>query len=298
LSKLKLNDLAVGADARNRTPMWAYGTKTARNAPSASAYVFGPSKWIRHFISPPPGRVLVHRDYKQQEVRIAAVLSGDANLLQACEASDIYLAIAEQLGFLPDSLNDDERRAVRSTFKIVVLSIQYGTGVRSLAARLGISRYEASEILARLRARFRRFADFSESVLDHAGLNLELSTPFSWIMQCPSGINPRVVKNFPMQSTGSEILHVLCMLAERRGLELVAMVHEAVMVEGPLADAAEISQALDQVMGDAAAVVLRGYRLPTDCQIVRPGEHYRDDRGAAMWATVTRLVAKLERETA
>ena len=41
-----------------------------------------------------------------------------------------------------------------------------------------------------------------------------------------------------------------------------------------------------------------GYRLPTDCQIIRPGEHYFDDRGAAMWNTVTRLVAKLERETA
>ena len=51
-------------------------------------------------------------------------------------------------------------------------------------------------------------------------------------------------------------------------------------------------------MGDAAAVVLRGYRLPTDRQIIRPGERYFDDRGEAMWTTVTRLLAKLERETA
>jgi hypothetical protein len=48
-------------------------------------------------------------------------------------------------------------------------------------------------------------------------------------------------------------------------------------------------------MGDAAAVVLRGYRLPTDVQVIRPGENYRDERGAAMWATVNKLVAKLER---
>jgi hypothetical protein len=51
-------------------------------------------------------------------------------------------------------------------------------------------------------------------------------------------------------------------------------------------------------MGDGAAVVLRGYRLPTDKQVLKPGDHYHDERGAAMWATVTRLVAKLERETA
>jgi hypothetical protein len=51
-------------------------------------------------------------------------------------------------------------------------------------------------------------------------------------------------------------------------------------------------------MGDAAAVVLRGYRLPTDHQIIRPGERYFDERGKAMWDTVTRLLAKLERESA
>jgi hypothetical protein len=44
--------------------------------------------------------------------------------------------------------------------------------------------------------------------------------------------------------------------------------------------------------------VLRGYELPTDCQIVRPGERYFDDRGLEMWNTVTRLLAKLEARSA
>jgi DNA polymerase I len=261
-------------------------------------YIFGPAKWIRHFITPPPGRVLIHRDYKQQEVRIAAVLSGDENLLRACESGDVYLGMAEQLGFLSPSMNDDERKAVRSLFKTVVLGIQYGLGSKSLATRVGISRYEAGEILARVRAMFHRFEDYARCVLDHAGLDLEISTPFGWVMQCPPGINPRVIRNFPMQSTGSEILHVAGRLAERRGIEIVAMIHDALIVEGPLRDADELAEAVDQLMGDAASVVLRGYRLPTDCQPVKPGEHYKDDRGAAMWNVVTRLVAKLERETA
>jgi len=101
-----------------------------------------------------------------------------------------------------------------------------------------------------------------------------------------------------MQSSGSEILHVVCLLAERRGIELVAPIHDALLAEGPLNQVEGLSYALGELMGDAAAIVLRGYRLPTDCQIVKPGEHYQDERGAAMWATVTRLVAKLERETA
>ena len=298
LSKLRLNDLSVGSDHRNRAPLWAYGTKTGRNAPGASQFVFGPAKWLRFLISPPPGRALVHRDFAQQEVRIAAVLSGDSALLEACESGDVYFGVAKQLGFLPDSLNEAERKAVRALFKTVVLGIQYGLGFRSLAVRTGISLFEAGEILARLRARFHRFEDYAQSARDYAGLHLEIGTPFGWWMQCPSGMNPRTVRNFPMQSTGSEILHVTCVLAERRGIEVVAPVHDAIMAEGPAHQANELSAALDQVMGDAAAVVLRGYRLPTDKQIIRPGERYFDDRGAAMWSTVTGLLAKLERETA
>jgi hypothetical protein len=152
ISKLRLHDLSVGLDGRNRASLWAYGTKTARNAPGSSQYIFGPAKWIRHLITPPPGRVLVHRDYCQQEVRIAAVLSGDTALLQACESGDVYLGIAGQLGFLSESMNKEERKAVRALFKTVVLGIQYGLGAPSLAVRAGISLFEAQEILARLRA--------------------------------------------------------------------------------------------------------------------------------------------------
>jgi len=298
LSKLRLNDLSVGNDGRNRTPLWAYGTKTGRCAPSNSKYIFGPAKWTRFLITPPRGRVLVHRDYKQEEPRIAAIVSGDRALLEACESDDLYLGIAQQLGFLRDGMNEIERKGVRALFKTVMLGIQYGLGARSLAVRTGISISEAAEILARLRSRFYAFEDYARSVLDHAGLKLEIGTPFGWFMQCPSGINSRTVRNFPIQSTGSEILHVACILAERRRIELVAPIHDALLAEGPLDQAEELSLELDRLMGDAAATVLRGYRLPTDFQIIRPGQRYYDERGEAMWNTVTKLLARREQGAA
>ena len=187
---------------------------------------------------------------------------------------------------------------MRTLFKTVVLGIQYGLGPRSLAVRTGRSLFEACEILARLRARFHVFEAYAQRVVDHAGLQLEIGTPFGWYMQCPSGINPRTVRNFPIQSTGAEILHVACVLAERRGIELVAPVHDAIMAEAPLDEEEEASAALDRCMRDASAVVLRGYELPTDVQIVRPGQHFFDERGVEMWGTITRLVAKLEERRA
>jgi hypothetical protein len=293
LSKFRLNELAIGADGRNRTPLWAYGTKTGRNAPSNSRYIFGPAKWVRFLISPPPGRVLVYRDFMQQEVRIAAVLSGDSALLEACESGDVYIGTATQLGFYHDGMSKAEHDATRVMFKVVLLGIQYGMGHRALALRTGRSLYEAAEILARLKARFRKFEDYATSVLDRGGLDLEISTPFGWTMQCPPHIQQRIIRNFPIQSTGAEILHVACILAERRGIEVVAPIHDAIMVEADAADAEDAKCALDRLMREASSIVLRGYELPSDFQIVHAGGSFYDKNGKDLWDTITGLVARL-----
>ena len=294
LSKLRLNDLQVGNDGRNRTLLGPYGSKTGRNQPSSAKYVFGPAKWVRFFITPPPGRVLIHRDYAQQEPQIAAVWSGDAALLAACQSGDVYLGIAKQLGFAPADATPETHESVRTLFKTVVLGIQYGLGMRSLAVRTGISLFEASEILARLRAQFHGFEAYAQRAVDRAGLTLEIGTPLGWRMRCPSGMNPRTIRNFPIQSTGAEILHVACVLAERRGIEVVAPVHDALVVEADADRAEEISAGMDRVMRDAAAVVLRGYELRTDVQVIPAGTNYHDKRGIEMWTTVTKLLGTLE----
>jgi DNA polymerase-1 len=164
--------------------------------------------------------------------------------------------------------------------------------------RTGVSLSEAFEILARLRAQFRTFEAYAARVIDRAGLDLEIGTPFGWFMQCPSGISPRTVRNFPIQSIGAEVMHATSILAERRGIKIVAPVHDAFMAEAPVDQIEDVSAALDQVMRDAAALVLRGYELPTDKLLIRPGERYFDDRGEQMWTTVTRLLTKLEARTA
>jgi DNA polymerase-1 len=294
LSKLKLNRLAVGGDGRNRTPLWAFATKTARNAPSNSAYVFGPAKWLRHLIMPPAGRALVARDYAQQEVRIAGLLAGDLELIAACESGDVYLGMAKQLGLAPASATAETHPHVRTLFKTVTLGIQYGLAAKSLALRTGLSRYEAAEILARLRARFRVFEHYAHSVADHAGIRLELFTQLGWYMKCPPGINPRTVRNFPIQSSAAEILHVATVLAERRGIELVASIHDAMIAECDVGDIEDVSVALDRAMRDAAAIILRGHELPTDDQIIQPDRRYFDKNGAAMWETVQQLLARAE----
>jgi hypothetical protein len=296
LAKLRLNSLAVGRDGRNRTLIGPFGTKTGRNAPRASQFIFGPAKWVRSLITPPPGLALVHRDFAQQEVRIAAVIAGEEALMAACNDGDVYLGIAKRLGLADQDATPETHPAI-TMFKTVVLGIQYGLGALSLAQRTGVSLFEAGEILARLRAEFRVFEAWADNIIDRAGLIGGLTTAYGWSTACPPGTSFKTIRNWPIQAAGAAILHAACILAERRGIRIVAPIHDAFLIEAPLSDAADASIALDQVMRDASRLVLRGYELPTSGgDPILPGGRFCDERGADMWKTVTKLIAKLERK--
>ena len=101
LSELRLNDLAVGRDGRNRCLLSTFQARTGRNQPSNSKFIFGPSVWLRGLIKPPPGHGVAYIDWGQQEFGIAAALSGDANMLAAYRSGDPYLAFAKLAGAVP-----------------------------------------------------------------------------------------------------------------------------------------------------------------------------------------------------
>lgn len=55
LSQLRLADLAVGRDGRNRCLLSAFRARTGRNQPSNARFIFGPAVWLRGLIRPAPG---------------------------------------------------------------------------------------------------------------------------------------------------------------------------------------------------------------------------------------------------
>ena len=95
---MRLSDLAVGADGRNRTILSAFRARTGRNQPSNTKFIFGPSAWLRGLIQPPTGSGVAYIDWAQQEFGIAAALSGDPLMMEAYRSGDPYLAFAKQAG--------------------------------------------------------------------------------------------------------------------------------------------------------------------------------------------------------
>ena len=102
LGENRAKRLPVGLDGRNRTLLSPFGSSTGRNQPSTTNAIFGRSAWCRSFIKPAPGHGVAYIDWGQQEVGIAAALSGDPALKAAYESGDPYLAFGKQAGKIPE----------------------------------------------------------------------------------------------------------------------------------------------------------------------------------------------------
>jgi len=287
---MRLSDLAVGADSRNRTMLSAFRARTGRNQPSNTKFIFGPSVWLRGLIQPPPGCGIAYIDWAQQEFGIAAALSGDPLMMEAYRSGDPYLAFAKQAGAAPPEATKGTHKAIRDQFKSTVLAVQYGMGADALAQRLGQPPIRARELLGLHRETYRVFWAWSERAVGYAMLTGSLYTVFGWRVQVPPEANARSLGNFPMQANGAEMLRLACCLATEQGIEVCAPVHDAVLVCAPLDRLDADVVRMQDAMREASRVVLYGFELGTDADIIRYPDRYADPRGAVMWDRVMKLI--------
>ena len=256
LSDLRLNDLAVGGDGRNRTILSAFRARSGRNAPSNTRFIFGPSVWLRSVIKPPPGYGLAYVDWSQQEFGIAAVLSGDQAMQQAYLSGDPYLAFAKQAGAVPSDATKQSHGVIRELYKTCALGVQYGMEAPSLAARIGQPRIVARDLLRAHRETYRAFWKWSDAALDYAMLTGSLHTVFGWRVHVGEKPNPRSLRNFPMQANGAEMLRLACCLATERGVEVCAPVHDAVLICAPLERLEVDIVKMRAIMAEASRIIL------------------------------------------
>ena len=117
-----------------------------------------------------------------------------------------------------------------------------------------------------------------------------LYTVFGWRVQVPSEANIRSLANFPMQANGAEMLRLACCFATEQGIEVCAPVHDAVLICAPL-DRLDLDVArMQDAMREASRVVLDGFELKTDFEIIRYPDRYANPRGANMWKRVMKLI--------
>jgi DNA polymerase I-like protein with 3'-5' exonuclease and polymerase domains len=283
-------DLSVGSDGRNRCLLSPFHSRSGRNQPSNSKFIFGASEWLRGLIRPEPGTGLAYIDWSQQEFGIAAYLSGDLAMIHAYESGDPYLDFAKQAGAAPVDATKESHGQVRERFKACVLGVQYGVGENGLTQQLGVTAVEARDLLRMHRRTFAKFWRWSDGAVAHAQLRGKLWTVFGWQLHVTGDPNPRSLMNHPMQANAAEMLRLACTYATRGGLRVCAPVHDAVLIEAPLAELEPTVEKMRAFMAAASGAVLGGPELGTDAKLIRHPDRFMDRRGETMWRAVETAV--------
>jgi hypothetical protein len=298
IGQMRLHSLAVGSDDRNRCLLSAFRSKTSRNQPSNTQFIFGPSAWLRSLIRPAPGRAVAYVDWSQQELAIAARLSGDLAMQTAYQSGDFYLTFAKMANAVPQDATKKSHGTIRDKFKIVSLGVLYGLGAESLARKLAVPKAEGRWLLRSHKEAFPTFWEWSDHIEMRGLLHGRLVSPFGWQVLAGSDANPRSLRNFPMQAAGADMMRLACCLATERGITVCCPVHDALLVEGDLDQIEEVVAEMQRAMREASELVLPGFPLKTEAKIVRYPDRYMDPRGEGMWATVVGILEEIEQEDA
>ena len=289
LSQLRLRDLAVGPDGRNRYMLSAFGSITGRNQPSTSKSIFGPATWVRSLIKPAEGMALAYIDYEQQEFGIAAALSGDEAMKEAYISGDPYLTFAKQAGAVPADASKGTHPREREQFKVCALAVQYGMGADGLGAKLDLSKAHGRELIERHKKAYPAYWTWSDQIETRGMLGLPLTTVFGWQIKAGSLANPRSLRNFPSQANGAEMLRIACIAFTEAGIRVCAPVHDAVLIEDRADRIEETVELARKLMRKASEVVLDGFPIRTEAKIVRYPDRFTDPRGESMWNLICLL---------
>ena len=298
LSELKLEKLAVGADGRNRTMLRPFASRSGRNQPSNNQFIFGPSVWLRGLIKPPAGRAIAYVDWAQQELGIAAALSGDRAMSLAYKSGDPYLEFARMAGAVPASATKQSHPAERAAFKVCMLAVQYGMGDLGLAAKLDKPAAFARNLLRQHRETFPTFWKWSQQQVDVAMLTGQIKTVFGWPIHTLGGDNPRSLANFPCQAGGAEMMRLACSLVTEAGIDVCCPVHDAILIEADSDKIGDVVAQTKSLMKEAGRVVLAGFEIESDAKIVSyPDRYFDEERGRVMWERVVELANGSNYET-
>jgi hypothetical protein len=294
--QLQRDRFQAGADGRARCPLWPFSSITGRNQPTAgkeqkkgirseSPYVFGLPKALRFLIRPTPGMALAYIDWEQQEFAIAARMADDNEMIRAYKTGNPFLALAKKRGEVPQNATKKTHPVEHEKFKAVVHGLNYGRTKHGLSKVLGLPINECEKLLQGYWKAFSAYARWRTIVRV-----LMLGYGRLWVWdgwQCLLGVNPNIrsVLNWPVQSTGAVLLRLAIVLAARKGVRIIATVHDAIMIEARDEDIEEHLRWAREAMDEACRAVL-GDVIRTECQIIRADGRYYDKKGEKLWGTI------------
>lgn len=208
------------------------------------------------------GKVLVSADYSQFELRLAAILAGDQQLIEDFNNDlDIHTKTASDVYGIPmDEVTKHQRRDA----KVINFGVLYGMSPHGLAANTGMSFTQAKEFIDQyftLRAPIRKFID---ATLEKARTVGYVETYYGRRRPTPDVKSSnfmvragaeRAAANMPIQGTEADLMKraMLQVDPQLEGIgEQLLQIHDSILVETTPENAEKVAEILKTTMENIA----------------------------------------------
>mgnify|MGYP003667017588 FL=1 len=229
---------SLGKDGRVRCYLNPYGSSTGRFQAGSTGFIPLKAAWMRSLIEPAPGKAICGIDYGSQEFLIAALVSGDKNMLEAYKSGDVYLYFAKLAGAVPWDGKKSDYKVERDVFKATTLGISYSMGSAALARKLTDdtgkphTQKDAQDLINKFMQAYPKYAEWIEEIRFDYSMRGYNKLPDGFLAFGDNG-NKRSVSNHPIQGFGSCILRKAIQLCQDRGLKVIFPLHDAAYNEFP-----------------------------------------------------------------
>ncbi|MFZ4524116.1 MAG: DNA polymerase I [Chlorobium sp.] len=219
----------------------------------------------RAFIPSSPDNWLLSADYSQIELRIAAEISGDPQLIEAFRnREDIHTATAKVI-FGTNEINGDMRRKAKE----VNFGVLYGIMPFGLSKRLNISRSEAATIIDTYKSKYPGLFIALQNIIELGKKNGYVSTLLGrrrYLADLNSRNTnlqkaaERAAMNTPVQGTAADIIKCAMNLCSQRMKKnvmksvMLLQVHDELLFETTEDEKEPLSMMVEQAMIDAAII--------------------------------------------
>jgi DNA polymerase I len=279
-----------GVTKRHYFSTWTFASITGRNQPTA--FIFGAPKWMRWLVVPESrDHVVCDLDVHCEEIAIAAALSGDTAMREMYEATDVHIAFAIMAGAAPPGATKETHRAVRNRYKVVSLGTLYGQTEYGVADQLGCSLDEARGLLEQHKVLFPAYHEWSHRQVQAAYDRGYVTTSLGWRCRVPPGGRFRTWLNWPIQSTGADLMRLITVYLDQQSVRILAINHDSWVLGCRRDQLEDLRLAVDIACRTAVQQALGDFPLRWKLDIYY--SRFEDQDGAPLWNLMTRALRNL-----
>jgi DNA-directed DNA polymerase len=236
-------------------------------------------KKIRNAFIADEDNILVSADYSQFELRLAAIMAGDEDLINDFNNDiDIHTKTASDVYKIPmDQVTSNQRRNA----KVINFGVLYGMSPHGLSAATGMSFIEAKKFIDDYFNLRRPIREFIEETLEKAKNEGYVTTYFGRRRPTPDVKSSnfmvreaakRAAANMPIQGTEADLMkRAMLRTEEKLGNlgEQILQIHDSILVECPKKNADKVVNILRFEMESVAPEL--DIKLKVD---IKTGEHW------------------------